>query len=182
MPRSRQRPRAGLRPGAPAAPAPSSTAPAASSASAEGSPAASPPADEKRVRATAPRKRKQHGTLYRWVAAYLPLMAVLFGLLAVMWVWVSFISPPPPKPADRWQQIETKWTPDREKARAALSAHYADFTAQLADYKAFYDATKGWLDDVQAFTRWKEADTSDTSRSPPVSTSSASMARTTWGC
>jgi hypothetical protein len=93
------------------------------------------------------------------VAAYLPLLAVLFALLAVVWVYTGFISPPPPKPAERWAQIEAKWTPAREKARAALDEHYADFTAQLGDYKAFYDATKGWLDDVEGYKDWAKADT-----------------------
>jgi hypothetical protein len=114
--------------------------------------------DDKRARQAPVKKKRRHGTVYRWVAAYLPLLGVLFGMLAVLWVWVSFINPPPPEPKDRWQQIEDRWTPAREQARESLANHGRDFVAQLADYKAFYDATKGWLDDVQAYDRWSEAD------------------------
>jgi hypothetical protein len=53
--------------------------------------------------------------------------------------------------ADRWTQIESKWSPQRERARADLAAGSLDFAAQLQDYKAFYDATKGWVDDVRAY-------------------------------
>jgi hypothetical protein len=114
--------------------------------------------DDKRTRQAPVKKKKHHGALYRWVAAYMPLLGILFGLLAVLWVWVSFISPPPVEPKDRWQQIEDRWSPVREQARNDLASHGRDFVAQLADYKAFYDATKGWLDDVQAYDRWAEAD------------------------
>ena len=114
--------------------------------------------DDRRARQAPVKKKKRHGTVYRWVAAYLPLLGVLFGLLAVLWVWVSFINPPPVEPKDRWQQIEDRWSPAREQARNDLASHGRDFVAQLADYKAFYDATKGWLDDVQAYERWSEAD------------------------
>jgi hypothetical protein len=130
--------------------------------------AASPTADEKRIKPAPLKKRKRHGTLYRWAAAYLPLLAILFGLLAVVWVWVSFISPPPPTPAQRWQQIEDTWAPARERAREDLGAHGADFSAQLLDYKAFYDATKGWLDDVRAYPDWAKANTNDATPSYDV--------------
>jgi hypothetical protein len=111
-----------------------------------------PAAEERRAR---PKKRK-HGTLYRWLAAYLPLLAILFGLLGAIWVW-TVVNPPPPTPAQRWEQIEAKWTPPREKARQDLAGHGPDFAAQLADYRAFYDATKGWMDDVRAYD-WSTAD------------------------
>jgi hypothetical protein len=114
-------------------------------------------AEARRERVHATRRRKQHGLLYRWVAAYLPLVAALFALLGLLLVYETFFRPP--TPAERWQQITDKWSPPREAARTALSADTLDFVKQLDDYKKFYDATKGWVDDVSSYTNWAQGDT-----------------------
>jgi hypothetical protein len=101
-----------------------------------------------------PRRKKQHGTAYRWIRAYLPIMAMLFALLAVVWVYTSFINPPLPTPAQQWARIEEKWSPAREKARAAVAANTLDFAKQQAAYKDFYAQTKGWVDEVEAVKKW----------------------------
>jgi hypothetical protein len=63
--------------------------------------------------------------------------------------------------ADRWTQIEGKWSPQREQARANRAAGSLDFVAQLRDYRALYDATKGWLDDVRTYD-WTKDDPTGT--------------------
>jgi hypothetical protein len=108
--------------------------------------------EARRERLPGTRRRRHHGLLYRWVAAYLPLVAALFLALGALFVYETFFRPP--TPAERWQQITDKWSPPREAARAALTADTLDFVKQLDDYKNFYDATKGWVDDVRGYTNW----------------------------
>jgi hypothetical protein len=82
---------------------------------------------------------------------------VVVALVVVVAAVIVVVRPSTPSPSARWQQIENRWTPVREKARADLVQQGADFNAQLADYKAFYDATKGWLDDVAGYKDWARA-------------------------
>jgi hypothetical protein len=102
----------------------------------------------KRTRVAPVRKKRQHGTAYRWVSAYLPIMAGLFALLAGLWIYTSFINPPAPTPAEQWTKIQDKWSPAREAARKQIADPTLDFAAQQAAYKTFYDQTKGWVDEV----------------------------------
>jgi hypothetical protein len=111
----------------------------------------------KRLRVAPARKKRQHGTAYRWFAAYLPLLAGLFVLLAVVWFYTGFIQAP--TPAQKWVSIENKWSPARERARVAAAAADGDWVKQQAAYKDFYTQTKGWVDDVKAYTGWPAADT-----------------------
>jgi hypothetical protein len=108
----------------------------------------------KRARGAPVHRKKQHGTAYRWVSAYLPIMAGLFVLLAALWVYTGFINPPPPTPAQQWTRIDNKWSPAREKARQDIAANTLDFAKQQAAYKDFYTQTKGWVDDVTAVKGW----------------------------
>jgi len=108
----------------------------------------------KRAKVPPVRRKRQHGTAYRWIVAYLPIMAGLFALLAALWIYTGFINPPPPTPAQQWAKIESKWSPAREKARQAVAADTLDFAKQQADYKDFYTQTKGWVDDVKAVSNW----------------------------
>jgi hypothetical protein len=103
-----------------------------------------------------PTKRKKHGTAYRWMAAYLPLLAALFGILAIVWVYSSFIRQP--SPDQRWTALESKWSGPRELARVAvgkaLVAAPFDLTAEKAAYKDFATQTKGWLDEAAGVSDW----------------------------
>lgn len=117
----------------------------------------------KRAKIAPARRKKHHGTAYRWFRAYLPLMVVLFALLGGLWVYTSFISPPPLTLAQQWTRIENKWSPAREKARESLSSHSLDFVAQSGDYQDFYTQTKGWVDDVTSITDWGVAQNDVTS-------------------
>ena len=117
----------------------------------------------KRAKIAPVRRKKHHGTAYRWFAAYLPILLILFVLLGGVWVYVSFINPPPLSPKDQWVKIENKWSPAREKARQALADDSIDFVKQLADYKEFYTQTKGWVDDVAAVSDWGTAQNEVTS-------------------
>ena len=111
-------------------------------------------AEIRRAKAAPARRKKQHGTAYRWIVAYLPILALLFGLLGIVWVYTSYINPPPPTPAQQWAKIEAKWSPARETARQAVSANTLGFAKQQAAYKDFYTQTKGWVDEVKAVTAW----------------------------
>jgi hypothetical protein len=113
-----------------------------------------PRSEGKRAKVPPERRKKQHGTAYRWIRAYLPILALLFALLGVVWVYTSFINPPPPTPAQQWARIEAKWSPARERARQAIAADTLDFAKQQADYKDFYTQTKGWVDAVAAVKDW----------------------------
>jgi hypothetical protein len=113
-----------------------------------------PHTEGKRARGAPARHRKQHGTAYRWFSAYLPVMGGLFVLLAALWVYTGFINPPPPTPAQQWTRIEDKWSPPREKARAAAAASTLDFAKQKAAYQDFYNQTKGWVGAVTAVSDW----------------------------
>ncbi len=114
------------------------------------------PAEGKHSRVAA--KKRRHGLLYRWVAAYLPIALALFAFLGAIFVYNQFFAPP--TPVQRWQQIEAKWSPAREDARNALTEHSQDFLKQLEDYKKFYTATKGWVDDVNGYNNWLSGDKS----------------------
>jgi hypothetical protein len=111
-----------------------------------------PHTEGKRAKVPPARRKKQHGTAYRWFSAYLPVLGGLFVLLAALWVYTGFINPPPPTPAQQWTTIENKWSPPREKARADAAASTLDFAAQKAAYQDFYNQTKGWVDAVTAAT------------------------------
>lgn len=158
MPASRKtrgRPDAGSRPGPVSAPV---SAP--NSAPVEESPKDEAPVESrlhtegKRAKVAAARRRRQHGTAYRWIVAYLPIMALLFALLGAVWIYTGFINPPPPTPAQQWTKIENKWSPVREKDRAAIAADTLDFVKQQAAYTDFNTQTKGWLDAVTAVKDW----------------------------
>ena len=75
-------------------------------------------------------------------------MAGLFALLAGLWIYTSFINPPPLTPAEQWTKIQEKWSPAREAARQKIADPKLDFAAQQAAYKTFYEQTKGWVDEV----------------------------------
>ena len=113
-----------------------------------------PPSEGKRAKISPARHKQHHGTAYRWFSAYLPLMLIFFALLGGVWVYTTFISPPPLTPAQQWTRIENKWSTAREAARQSLSTHSQDFAAQQKDFKDFYTQTKGWVDDVTAVSDW----------------------------
>jgi hypothetical protein len=115
------------------------------------------PSEGKRAKISPARHKKHHGTAYRWFSAYLPLMLIFFALLGGVWVYTTFISPPPLTPAQQWTRIENKWSPAREAARQSLSTHSQDFAAQQKDFKDFYTQTKGWVDEVTAVSDWGPA-------------------------
>jgi hypothetical protein len=118
-------------------------------------PAESHPRTEgKRAKIAPARRKKQHGTAYRWISAYMPILAGLFILLGALWVYTGFINPPPVTPAQQWTKIENAWSPAREKARQAIAADVSDFTKMKADYKDFYTQTRGWIDAVTPVKDW----------------------------
>lgn len=108
-----------------------------------------PHTEGKRAKVPPARRRKQHGTAYRWIVAYLPIMAGMFVLLGAVWIY-TYVNPAPPTPVQEWTKIENQWSPPREKARAAIAADTLDFAKLQADYKDFYTQTKGWVDAVTA--------------------------------
>jgi hypothetical protein len=113
-----------------------------------------PRTEGKRAKGVPPRHKKQHGTAYRWIRAYMPILAGLFALLAALWIYTGFINPPPPTPAQQWTKIANIWSPAREKARLAVAADTLDFAKQQADYKDFYTQTKGWVTAVSGVKDW----------------------------
>jgi hypothetical protein len=131
---------------------------AAETAAAEEQATAHARSEARRARMTPGRKKAQHGTAYRWIAAYFPLMGGLFVLLAALWVWTSIINPPPPTPAQQWTKIESKWEAPREQARVQVAAAAKAQPFDLAKYQAataeFDKQTTGWMNDLKAVKDW----------------------------
>ena len=88
--------------------------------------------------------------------AYTPVLIAFVVLFAAVWGWISF-GPHPATPKENWTRIETAWLTKREDARITVSKTTTDFTAQIAAYKAYRNATSGWMTDLAAVTDWKDA-------------------------
>jgi hypothetical protein len=99
-----------------------------------------------------------HG-LYDYTKAYLPLFALVPVLLAGLWAWQTY-GPKTPKEvtlAERWEQLEQKYSPQRETARQKVSDAFSDFPAQIVGYTDFRDVTRTWLQEIGKINDWGDA-------------------------
>jgi hypothetical protein len=100
-----------------------------------------------------------HG-IYSYTRAYIPIFALVISLLVLLWAFQTFWpkAPTPLTLAQQWVKIEQKYSPQRQEALAELDKAFGqEWTAQQPAYEDFRDATKGWLDDVEAISDWGEA-------------------------
>jgi len=88
-----------------------------------------PHTEGKRPRSAAARRRRQHGTAYRWIVA----LACRSWRFCSRWLGrcgsTGFHQPPPPTPAQQCDQERDKWSPVREKDRAAIAAATLDLSS-----------------------------------------------------
>jgi hypothetical protein len=75
-------------------------------------------------------------------------------LFAAVWVWISF-GPHTPSPQQSWSGIEAKYIPKREAAQLQI-VNAPDFKARIAGYKAYDDATTGWIDELGKVSSWDD--------------------------
>jgi hypothetical protein len=61
-----------------------------------------------------------------------------------------------PTPQENWTRIENTWMPGREDARHKIVDAMSDFNAQIDGYKAFRDATRGWMNELAAVGDWSD--------------------------
>ena len=87
------------------------------------------------------------------IGAYVPLFIALCVGFAGLWAWISF-GPHTNTPKENWIQIEKLWIQPREDARQRVTDAVSDFKAQQDAYKAFRDATNGWMDDMSKISSW----------------------------
>ena len=66
-------------------------------------------------------------------------------------------------PQQTWSRIENVWMPKRETAREQITAATSDFGAQVVAYKAFRDATRGWMANLSAVPAdgWRDRQKTD---------------------
>jgi len=88
--------------------------------------------------------------------AYTPVLIAFVVLFAAVWGWISF-GPHPATPQENWTRIENAWLTKREDARIAVSKATTNFTAQIAAYEDYRNATSGWMTDLGKVTDWKDA-------------------------
>jgi len=140
-------------------PTPRATAPLAAE-DADGLPAEeSKPASTGGVRrrgAGVARMRKTSGARYLGglFGAYTPLIVAFVILFAGVWVYRSFINPPPPQPQQLWTQIEDKYIAKIDAARLEINNPNSDFATRIQGFKDYSAALKSWMKDLAAVTDW----------------------------
>jgi hypothetical protein len=92
--------------------------------------------------------------VYRYLGAYLPLFGAFMVILAVFWVYRSFVNPPPPEPQQLWTTIETKYAPKIDAARLKINAPTSDFATKIQGFKDYRDALKSWMAELDPITDW----------------------------
>jgi hypothetical protein len=96
----------------------------------------------------------------RYTRAYIPLFIAFLGLFAVVWIYRSFINPPPPEPQQVWTSIEAKYLPGIDAARLKIDDPKSDFSTRIAEFTALRDGLKGWMGELTPITDWTVGATS----------------------
>jgi hypothetical protein len=86
--------------------------------------------------------------------AYTPLIFAFVVLFAGVWVYLSFINPPPPRPEQRFTQIADKYVPKIDAARLEINDPKSDFATRIKGFKDYSAALKGWIADLTAVKDW----------------------------
>jgi len=102
------------------------------------------------------RVRKSAAVRYAggFFGAYTPLIVAFVVLFAGVWVYLSFINPPPPKPEERFTQISNKYVPKVDAARLEINDPKSDFTTRIKGFKDYSAALKSWMTDLAAVNDW----------------------------
>jgi hypothetical protein len=102
------------------------------------------------------RVRKSAG--YRYATglfgAYTPLIVAFVVLFAGVWVYLSFINPPPPQPQELWTRIETKYVAKINAARLEINDPNSDFATKIQGFKDYSAALKAWMKELAPISDW----------------------------
>jgi hypothetical protein len=96
----------------------------------------------------------------RYTRAYVPLFVAFLGLFAVVWIYRSFVNPPPQEPPQVWTRIEAKYSPQIDSARLKIDNPKSDFATRIAGFTELRDAIKGWMSELTPITDWTVGATS----------------------
>lgn len=103
--------------------------------------------------------RAQRSTMlrsfYAYTRVYIPFVLVFMVLLGGLFVYKQIN--PDVSLAQRWQNIQNKWEPQRSDALNALSDDFTDFNRVVVDYGNLKTATEGWMSDLGSAKDWAPA-------------------------
>lgn len=94
-------------------------------------------------------------SFYAYTRVYIPFVLVFLVLLGGVFVYKQIN--PDVTLAQRWQNIENKWEPQRAAALDALSNDFSDVSKTIVDYGALKTATQGWMSDLGSASDWAPA-------------------------
>lgn len=102
------------------------------------------------------RVRKSAGARYAagFFGAYTPLIVAFVVLFAGVWVYLSFINPPPPQPQERWAKIENKYVAKINAARLEINSPKSDFATRIQGFKDYSVALKAWMSELATVPDW----------------------------
>jgi hypothetical protein len=102
------------------------------------------------------RVRKSAGARYAagFFGAYTPLIVGFVVLFAGVWVYLSFINPPPPQPQERWTQIENKYVAKINAARLEINSPKSAFATRIQGFKDYSAALKAWMTELATVPDW----------------------------
>lgn len=128
----------------------------------EEAPAGAPPAPRGVRRRGATRVGRSSGfrNALRYTRAYIPLFVAFLGLFAAVWIYRSFVNPPPPEPQQVWTRIEAKYTPQIDAARLKIDDPKSDFATKIAGFTALRNGLSGWMGELALITDWTVGATS----------------------
>ena len=96
-------------------------------------------------------------SFYAYTRVYIPFVLVFLVLLGGVFVYKQIN--PDVTLAQRWQNIENKWSPQQSAALDALSNDFDNFDKTLVDYRDLKTATAGWMNDLGLAKDWAPATT-----------------------
>jgi hypothetical protein len=93
-------------------------------------------------------------SFYAYTRVYIPFVLVFIVLLGGLFIYKQIN--PDVTLAQRWQNIETKWEPQRAAALDSLS-NDTDLNQFTVDYGKLKTATEGWMSDLGLAKDWAPA-------------------------
>ena len=96
-------------------------------------------------------------SFYAYTRVYIPFVLVFLVLLGGVFVYKQIN--PDVTLAQRWENIENKWSPQQSAALDALSNDFDNFDKTVVDYRDLKTATAGWMSDLGLAKDWAPATT-----------------------
>jgi hypothetical protein len=96
-------------------------------------------------------------SFYAYTRVYIPFVLVFLVLLGGVFVYKQIN--PDVTLAQRWQNIENKWSPQQSAALDALSNDFDNFDKTVVDYRDLKTAIAGWMNDLGLAKDWAPATT-----------------------